>query len=69
MHEFISSGCENHPTCIKRLLAQKMVLNTLYTKFYGDSFSDAPLIARAQTEGLNPFNILQGCGQSHLEIL
>jgi len=67
MHEFISSCCENHPTCVKRLLAQKIALNTLYIKFYGDSFSDAPLIPHAQTEGLNPFNILRGCGQSHSE--
>jgi hypothetical protein len=65
MHEFVSSGCENHPTCVKRILARKIVLNILYIKVYGDSFSDAPLIPHAQTEGRNPFNILRGCGQSH----
>jgi hypothetical protein len=67
MHEFISSGCENYPTCIKRILARKIVLKTLYIKFYGDSFSAAPLIPHAQTEGQAPFNILRGCGQSHPE--
>ena len=33
MHEFISSGCENHPTYMKRILARKIVLNILYINF------------------------------------
>jgi hypothetical protein len=37
VHEFISGGCENHPTCIKRILAWKIVLDILYIKFYGES--------------------------------